>query len=249
MAGRSVVCDADASGEATQLTSHGPVDAMRMQHHEHHANRREFTMKLADPMKIEPTILRGSVVRLEPLTLDHLDALVRVGLEPELWRWIPNKVHTAEDMRIYVQTALDEQQRNVSLPFVIIDQASNQVIGCTRYANIEASHRRLEIGWTWLTPSQQRSGANTDAKLLLLTHAFDVLGANRVELKSDSLNEKSRTAIARLGAKEEGIFRNHMIIPETGRVRHTVYFSIIDSEWPAIKANLTARLRNATPAP
>jgi RimJ/RimL family protein N-acetyltransferase len=200
-------------------------------------------MKLADPMKIEPVILRGSIVRLEPLTLDQVAALARVGLEPELWRWVPNQIHTPEDMQAYVLTALDEQRRGVSLPFVIIDQASDEVIGSTRYANIESGHRRLEIGWTWLTPSHQRSGANTEAKLLLLTHAFDLLGAMRVELKTDSLNQKSRTAIARLGAAEEGTFRNHMIIPSTGRVRHTVYYSIIDSEWPAIKAALTARLR------
>ena len=206
-------------------------------------------MKLADPMKIEPVTLRGNTVRLEPLTLDHTAALARVGLEPALWRWVPTRMHTLEDMQVYVLTALDEQRRGVSLPFVIIDQASDEVIGSTRYANIETSHRRLEIGWTWLATSHQRSGANTEAKLLLLTHAFDVLGANRVELKTDSLNVQSRTAILRLGALEEGTFRNHMIIPESGRVRHTVYFSIIDSEWPAIKATLTARLRAATPRP
>jgi N-acetyltransferase len=206
-------------------------------------------MTLADPMKIGPVTLRGNTVRLEPLTLDHTAALAGVGLERVLWRWVPTRMHTLEDMQAYVLTALDEQRRGVSLPFVIIDQASDQVIGSTRYANIETSHRRLEIGWTWLTASHQRSGANTEAKLLLLTHAFDVLGANRVELKTDSLNEQSRTAILRLGALEEGTFRNHMIIPESGRVRHTVYFSIINSEWPAIKATLTARLRVATPRP
>ena len=206
-------------------------------------------MTLADPMKIEPVTLCGSTVRLEPLTLDHTAALARVGLEPVLWRWVPTRMQTPEDMQAYVLTAIDEQRRGVSLPFVIIDQASDQVIGSTRYANIEASHRRLEIGWTWLTAGHQRSGANTEAKLLLLTHAFDVLGAIRVELKTDSLNEKSRTAIARLGAMEEGTFRNHMIIPATGRVRHTVYYSIVDSEWQAIKANLVARLHRAAAAP
>jgi N-acetyltransferase len=205
-------------------------------------------MQLAEPMKIEPVVLRGGIVRLEPLTLDHVAELARVGLDPTLWQWVPNQVHTPEDMRTYVSTALDEQRRGVSLPFAIIDQASDQAIGSTRYANIETTHRRLEIGWTWLTPSHQRSGANTEAKLLLLTQAFDVLRAMRVELKTDSLNQKSRTAIARLGAVEEGTFRNHMIIPSTGRVRHTVYYSIIDSEWPAIKASLTARLRGATAA-
>lgn len=206
-------------------------------------------MQLAEPMKIEPVVLRGGIVRLEPLTLDHIAELARVGLDPTLWQWVPNQVHTPEDMRTYVSTALDEQRRGVSLPFAIIDQASDQAIGSTRYANIDTTHRRLEIGWTWLTPSHQRSGANTEAKLLLLTQAFDVLGAMRVELKTDSLNQRSRTAIARLGAVEEGTFRNHMIIPSTGRVRHTVYYSIIDSEWPAIKASLTARLRGATAGP
>jgi len=241
--------DADTSGEATHLTSQRLAYAMGMQQHDWQADSRERTMKHADPMKIETVILRGSTVRLEPLTLDHVAALARVGLDPALWRWVPNQVSTPEDMHAYVLTALDEQRRRVSLPFVIIDQASDQVIGSTRYANIEASHRRLEIGWTWLTASHQRSGANTEAKLLLLTHAFDVLGAIRVELKTDSLNEKSRTAIARLGAMEEGTFRNHMIIPATGRVRHTVYYSIVDSEWPAIKANLVARLHRAAAAP
>ena len=206
-------------------------------------------MTLADPMKIEPVNLRGDTVRLEPLTLDHTAALARDGLEPVLWRWVPTRMQTPEDMQAYVLTALDEQCRGVSLPFVIIDQANDEVIGSTRYANIETSHRRLEIGWTWLAPSHQRSSANTEAKLLLLTHAFDVLGTNRVELKTDSLNEQSRAAILRLGALEEGTFRNHMIIPESGRVRHTVYFSIIGSEWPAIKARLTARLHAATPRP
>jgi len=206
-------------------------------------------MKLAGPMKIEPVTLRGKTVRLEPLMLGHVAALAQVGLEPVLWRWVPNQVLAPEDMQAYVLTALDEQRRGVALPFIIIDQASDQVIGSTRYANIDTSHRRLEIGWTWLTPSHQRSAANTEAKLLLLTHAFDLLGTNRVELKTDSLNEPSRKAILRLGALEEGTFRNHMIIPGSGRVRHTVYFSIIDSEWPAIKARLTTRLHGTRRPP
>ena len=169
--------------------------------------------------------------------LAHAAALSRVGLEPELWRWIPSPVTTAEEMRSYVQTALDEQQRGVSLPFVIVDEASGQIIGSTRYGNIEVAHRRLEIGWTWLTTAFQRSRANTEAKLLLLTHAFETLGMHRVELKTDALNAKSRAAIARTGATQEGIFRKHMITA-SGRIRDTVYFSIIDSEWPAIKARL-----------
>jgi RimJ/RimL family protein N-acetyltransferase len=193
-------------------------------------------------MKVEPVRLRGRAVRLEPLAIDHVPALCRVGLEPELWKWIPTVVTTADEMRRYVSTALEERDRGVSLPFVLIDQASDQVIGSTRYGNIERSHHRLEIGWTWITSAYQRTAANTEAKLLLLTHAFETLRANRVELKTDALNEKSRKAILRLGAVEEGTFRRH-VITASGRVRDTVYFSIIDSEWPAIKARLAGLLR------
>jgi len=130
----------------------------------------------------------------------------------------------------------------VSLPFAIVAQATGEAIGCTRYMNIVPAHRRLEIGSTWLTASAQRSGANTEAKLLLLTHAFEVMGANRVELKTDALNTRSRLAITRIGATEEGLFRKHVVCA-SGRVRDTVYFSIIDTEWPAVKARLTTMLR------
>lgn len=190
-------------------------------------------------MKIEPVTLCGACVRLEPLAVGHVAGLAGVGLDPELWRWIPFSVTTEDEMLGYVLTALDEQRRGVSLPFAIVDTPSGAVIGCTRYMNIEAAHRRLEIGSTWLTSSRQRTRANTEAKLLLLTHAFETLGANRVELKTDVLNEKSRKAIARIGATEEGVFRKH-VITASGRVRDTVYFSIIDSEWPAAKARLLA---------
>jgi RimJ/RimL family protein N-acetyltransferase len=192
-------------------------------------------------MVVEPTTLRGRIVRLDPMKHEHAGPLSHVGLEPSLWRWIPHPVATADDMRSYVATALDEQRRGVSVPFVIIDQISGQVIGSTRYANIEPMHRRLEIGWTWITPAHQRTAANTEAKLLLLTHAFETLGAHRVELKTDALNDRSREAILRIGAVEEGTFRKHMIA-STGRVRDTVYYSVIDSEWPKIKANLLALL-------
>ena len=193
-------------------------------------------------MHVEPVTLRGAAVRLEPLAIEHVPALSRVGLEPELWRWIPTAVTTPEEMRAYVATALQDQARGVSLPCVIIDQATDPVIGSTRYGNIEPSHHRLEIGWTWITPAFQRTAANTEAKLLLLTHAFETLNANRVELKTDALNQKSRTAILRLGAVEEGTFRRH-VITASGRVRDTVYFSIIDTEWPAIKGRLARLLR------
>jgi RimJ/RimL family protein N-acetyltransferase len=193
-------------------------------------------------MQIAPITLTGRYVRLEPLTHAFDQQLANVGLEEELWRWIPTPVRTAVEMTSYIQTALDEQSHGISLPFVIIDQASGKAIGSTRYAQIQPAHRRMEIGWTWLAPDWQRTAANTEAKFLLLQHAFESLGCIRVELKTDSLNEKSRAAILRIGATQEGIFRNHMVT-SAGRIRHTVYFSIIDSEWPAIKLRLSSALQ------
>ena len=189
-------------------------------------------------MDVQPVTLHGSAVRLEPLTLSHLPGLVRVGLDPELWRWIPTNVKNAEDMRAYVDRALDEQRQGTSVPFATIAQSTGDVIGSTRYMNIDRANRRLEIGCTWLTAAYQRGRSNTEAKLMLLTHAFETLGAMRVELKTDALNHKSRAAIGRIGAKEEGTFRKHLIT-DTGRVRDTVYFSIIDTEWPTVKERLT----------
>jgi RimJ/RimL family protein N-acetyltransferase len=188
-------------------------------------------------MKVAPLTLDGRHVRLEPLSQAHHAGLSAVGLDEELWRWIPIPVRTPEDMSAYIATALDEQARGVSLPFALVEKSSARVIGCTRYGNIERTHHRVEIGWTWVAPAWQRTGANTEAKYLLLRHAFETLGCMRVELKTDSLNEKSRAAILRIGAREEGIFRNHMITA-SGRIRHTVYFSIVDSEWPEVKGRL-----------
>src|SRR5579872_2995278 len=192
-------------------------------------------------MDVQPVTLQGSAVRLEPLTMNHLPGLVRVGLDPELWRWIPTNVKNADDMRAYVDRALDEQRQGTSVPFAIVAHPTGDVIGSTRYMNIDRCNRRLEIGCTWLTAAYQRGRSNTEAKLMLLTHAFETLGALRVELKTDALNHKSRTAIARIGAKEEGTFRKHLIT-DSGRVRDTVYFSIIDTEWPAVKERLTEGL-------
>ncbi len=192
-------------------------------------------------MDIQPVVLRGRAVRLEPLTEDHAPALTAAGLHPELWRWIPTPVTSADEMRAYVSTAVDEMRRGVSLPFVIVDQATSKVIGSTRYANISRADRHLEIGWTWITPAFQRTVANTEAKLLLLTHAFEELQCIRVEFKTDLLNERSRNALARIGAVEEGVFRKHRVTA-SGRVRDTVYFSIIDAEWPAVKERLVSRL-------
>ena len=197
---------------------------------------------MTTPMHVAPVTLLGKTVRLEPLAVSHVPALCKVGLDAELWRWIPTLVSTPDEMRAYVEEALEQRRRGVSEPFAIVDRATDDVIGSTRYCAIEAAHHRLEIGWTWLAISYQRTKANTEAKLLLLTHAFETLGANRVEIKTDALNEKSRRAIARIGATQEGIFRQHMIVPRSGRVRDTVYFSIIRSEWPDVKARLAQRL-------
>ncbi|MCA1826442.1 MAG: serine/threonine dehydratase [Myxococcales bacterium] len=189
---------------------------------------------------IEPVVLSGSVVSLLPMKPEHAGALARVGLDPELWEWIPTPIRTADEMRSYVESALDEQRRGHALPFVVVDRQSGEIIGSTRYAAIDGQNRRLEIGWTWIATRFQRTTVNTECKRLLLTHAFESLGAIRVELKTDALNARSRAAIARIGATEEGTFRRHRILG-TGRVRDTVYYSITDLEWPAVKARL-ARL-------
>ena len=196
---------------------------------------------MATEMVVSPVILEGVHVRLEPLAKAHLARLAEVGLDEELWRWIPTPVQTREEMAAYIDTALNELEGGTALPFAIVEKATGCAIGSTRYGNIDRTHHRVEIGWTWVARQWQRTAMNTEAKYLLLRHAFETLGCMRVELKTDSLNERSRAAILRVGARQEGIFRNHMITA-SGRIRHTVYFSIIDSEWPAVKARLEAKL-------
>lgn len=193
-------------------------------------------------MKIEPVILEGEFVRLEPLEIGHTDALFDVGLVEEIWRWTPTRVKDAEDMKKYVAAALEMKTQGAAIPFVTIERSSGRIVGSTRFGNIDTQNRLAEIGWTWINPAWQRTSVNTEAKLLMLTHAFEIWKCVRVEFKTDALNEKSRKAIVRLGAKEEGILRRH-IITETGRFRDTVYFSIIDSEWQNVKAALNAKLR------
>lgn len=192
-------------------------------------------------MIVSPVTLEGRHARLEPLSQAHHADLAALGLDEELWRWIPTSVRTPGEMSAYIATALDEQKRGVSLPFALIEKSSGRAIGSTRYGNIDRTHRRVEIGWTWVAPAWQRTSVNTEAKYLLLRHAFDTLGCIRVELKTDSLNERSRAAILRIGAREEGTFRNHMITA-SGRIRHSVYFSILDSEWPAVKSRLQSMM-------
>jgi len=192
-------------------------------------------------MNVGPVTLEGRHVRLEPLSQAHQADLASVGLDENLWRWIPSPVGTPAEMSAYIATALEEQARGASLPFALIEKTSGRAIGCTRYGNIDRTHHRVEIGWTWVAPAWQRTTVNTEAKYLLLLHAFETLGCIRVELKTDSLNERSRAAILRIGAREEGTFRNHMITA-SGRIRHTVYFSILDSEWPGVKSRLQSMM-------
>lgn len=193
---------------------------------------------------LAPVTLAGDHVRLEPLAAAHLDALCAVGLDPALWALSLTRIATRDDMRRYVDTALDERARGVSLPFVQVEPRGGQVVGSTRLGSYDARHRRVEIGWTWIAPAWQRTAINTAAKRLLLAHAFETLGLNRVELKVDALNERSRAAVRRLGAVEEGTLRRHMVT-DTGRVRDSVYFSVVADEWPAVRAGLDARLAAA----
>lgn len=198
-------------------------------------------------MRIEPVILEGTHVRLEPLSLErHLDGLCAVGLEPELWRWTSQLVATREDLRRYVEQALEEQAAGHGLPFATLERAGGRVAGSTRFAAVTPPHRRVEIGWTFLGRDFQRTMLNTEAKYLMLRHAFESWGCIRVELKTDALNARSRAAILRIGAREEGTFRRHMITAG-GRVRDTVYFSVVDTEWPGAKARLERMLERPMP--
>ena len=180
-------------------------------------------------------------MRLEPLTPEHLDGLCEFGLDSDLWRWTTTRLRSRGDMAEYLETALNDERKGIARPFATISLKSGQVIGSTRFGNIDLHNRHVEIGWTWVGVPWQRTAVNTEAKYLMLRHAFEVLGCIRVEFKTDSINERSRKALLRIGAKEEGTLRNHMIVHD-GRYRHTVYFSVIDSEWPVVRANLEAKL-------
>jgi RimJ/RimL family protein N-acetyltransferase len=191
---------------------------------------------------LSPVTLEGTIVRLEPLGLHHLDALSAVGLDPTIWANGASRMESRDDMRRYVETALTEQRAGTALPFATVERASNTVVGSTRFANAVHEHRRVEIGWTWISPRWQRTGVNTEAKYLMLRHAFDVLGCQRVELKTNALNARSRAAMRRIGAKEEGTLRSHMIQPD-GSVRDSVYFSVIDREWTQVKEHIEGLMR------
>ncbi len=190
---------------------------------------------------VEPVVLEGSRVRLEPLRPDHLADLTRVALDPALWQWTIMGPQDEPGLRRWIETALANAEAGTERPFATIDRATGRAIGSSRYLSIVPEHRRLEIGWTWVGTAFQRTGANREAKLLQLTHAFETLEANRVEFKTHARNERSRNALAGIGATFEGVFRNHMIMPD-GSIRHSAYFSITAEEWPTIKATLVAGL-------
>lgn len=196
-------------------------------------------------MDIQPVTLEGRHVRLEPLRLAHIPALNQAANDPRIWEFTSAVARTPLEMQAYVDTALDWQQAGTAVPFVTVVRATGEVVGSTRFANIDVANRRAEIGWTWLNPRWWRTAVNTEAKYLMLRHAFERWHCVRVELKTGTKNQRSRDAIRRLGATEEGILRRHVLQPD-GSWRDTVYFSILDDEWPAVKRELERRL-SSTP--
>ncbi|HUJ76706.1 MAG TPA: GNAT family protein [bacterium] len=192
-------------------------------------------------MQIEPVVLRGNHVLLEPLQPGHTERFCQIGLEGDVFRWFPLAMTSPEHMRDYVAAALRDQAQGSALPFATVHRGLGQAVGSTRFMAIDRPNRRVEIGSTWIGKPWQRSAVNTEAKFLMLRHAFEVWGCLRVELKTDSLNAASRRAILRIGAQEEGTLRNHMLTA-AGRVRHSVYFSVIQEEWPQVKARLERML-------
>jgi RimJ/RimL family protein N-acetyltransferase len=194
------------------------------------------------PPRLDRIVLEGRIVRLEPLTLEHVPMLAEVALDPAIWRWTIARPETEADLRDWATAAIRARDAGTEYPFATIEAATGRPIGSSRFMNIALEHRRLEIGWTWLAPAWQRTGANREAKLLMLGHAFDVLGCRRVEFKTDSNNEPSRTALLGIGATFEGIFRKHIVMPGNG-VRHSAWYSVIDDDWPAVRERLEAGLR------
>src|SRR6201981_3577901 len=212
-------------------------------HEGHEVPRRKDKMSLAvSPLEIiVPVTLQESLVRLKPIRREHAElfwAVAKNDLD-DIFRWIPYVMKTREDFHTLIDKAFAEQGRGESVVFATVERTSGQTIGSTRFMNIDRANRRVEIGSTWIAPAWQRTAVNTEAKYLMLRHAFEVWGCRRVELKTDALNQRSRNAILRIGAKEEGTLRRHAVT-WTGRVRDTVYFSILDDEWPEVKARLKA---------
>ncbi len=187
--------------------------------------------------------LEGRAVQLVPLRPEHAPLLwdaMKYDAE-DLFRWIPYPMRTAEDSHHFVEQVMKEHGRGASVPFATLEKSSGKLVGSTRFMNIDVANRHVEIGSSWIATAWQRTAVNTEAKYLMLQYAFETWGCIRLEFKTDSLNEKSRNALQRIGAREEGVFRNHMVMP-SGRLRHSVYYGIIDSEWPQVKENLLRRM-------
>jgi RimJ/RimL family protein N-acetyltransferase len=193
-------------------------------------------------MNVRPVTLQGRHVRLEPLGPQHVDALVEVAAGKGIFRYFPIQIDTAGEVRRYLDYCRATMSSGAGVTFATVSLADERPVGTTSFLNIDEANRRLEIGGTWIAPEWQRTASNTEAKYLQMRHAFEELGCVRVEFKTDSLNERSRAALLRIGAVEEGTLRNHMLVPGP-RNRHSVYFSVIDSEWPAVKAGLEAKLQ------
>ncbi len=198
------------------------------------------------PGMTPPLTLEGHFVRLEPLQQAHVVAFWEAAKDSleDIFRWIPYRMQELEDFERVVAKALAEQSRGEFVVLATVDRTSGKVVGSTRFMNIDRASSCVEIGSTWIAPPWQRTAINTEAKYLMLRHAFEVSGCVRVELKTDALNQRSRNAILRVGAKEEGTLRKHLLT-WTGRFRDTVFFSILDTEWPEVKSRLETRL--ATP--
>jgi RimJ/RimL family protein N-acetyltransferase len=192
-------------------------------------------------MTLRPVVLEGERVRLEPLEPRHAPGLWAAAQDPEIFRWIPFRIASPQDVDGMIALASAAAAKGALLSFAQIQRASGEIMGSTSYLAVEPSQLRLEIGATWLHPRHQRTGANTEAKLLLLRHAFEQLGCRRVEFKTDSLNRQSRAALARIGATEEGTLRAHMLRPD-GSSRDSVYFSVISTEWPRVRSHLEGLL-------
>jgi len=191
---------------------------------------------------IEPVTLIGKHATLQPLAREHEAALQQAAADGELWRLWYTSIAAPERMGEYVATALDMRERLGAMPFVVVDNATGDIVGSSRYFNVDAANRRLEIGHTWYAKRAQRTAINTECKLLLLTHAFEQLDCIAVEFRTHWFNHASRAAIARLGAKQDGVLRNHQLLPDGSR-RDTVVFSIIDAEWPSVQRHLTFLLQ------
>ena len=195
-------------------------------------------------MIVEPTILEGRWVGLEPLAERHAADLVEAAQDDEIWTYMPAVLKTEAQVRDWIAAAQSQQAAGAQLPFAIVERATGRAIGGTRYLNIMPGDRGLEIGWTWLARASWRTPVNTECKFLLLQHAFETLGCIRVQLKTDRRNERSRRAIERIGGQFEGILRNHMVMHYG--IRDSAYYSIIDAEWPAVQQRLIDRLYGDT---